>query len=383
MNPVPADIGIILVGGLRSHQENYAAAFVAAGCRLLAVGLAEGEDPARHAALANQFDVPMRPLAEAVHLPGACVASIAVGMHQRRQAAETAAQAGLHLYLDKPLAGSPLEAAGILRAVSDARVRAQVFSHVSAGWVRRAREVVRSGRIGRVLAVHADMLMAKGTPADMRPSPRRESAFPQDFPDDVAKRELTDMGIYPVSLVGWLLGVRATSVNAATANHFFAEHLDRDVEDYGAMLVTFEDGVIATITCGRTGWDSMPGPFLARVVIVGDSGSVVLGSHRQQVLTLRRPGAEPRDVDPADPMGMWLSTQRPSRSPPPMVRDIALGPAQPHDVAAFVSTLTAGTEQGISVAEAVHHCEILAAAYRSAAEGGAVAVAAQSSEGPR
>ena len=36
------------------------------------------------------------------------------------------------------------------------------------------------------------------------------------------------------------------------------------------MLVDFDDGVVASITCGRVGWHAWRRPFLARVVIVGE-----------------------------------------------------------------------------------------------------------------
>lgn len=383
MTLAASDIGVVLVGGMRSHQENYAAAFAASGCRLLAVGLVEGEDETRHAALARQFGIPMLPLDEAIRLKGATVASIAVRMPYRVAAATSCAGAGLHLYFDKPLAGSPADAATIAAAVGEAGVRAQVFSHVSAGWARDARDMLRGGRLGRILAVHADMLMAKGTPTASVPAhPRIETAAPMNFPDDIAKREMTDMGVYPVSFVAWLLGSRALTVNAVTANHFFAEHLSHDVEDYGAMLVAFQGGVSAAITCGRTGWDSMPGPFLARAILVGDKGSAVFGTEQAAQLRVMRPGPKPRDIHPDDPMGMWLSTQRSGLSLP-VARGIDLQANRPNDVAAFVAALTSSAEQGIGAAAAVHHCEVLAAAYRSAAESRAIEVTDQSPAGPR
>lgn len=363
------DIGVVLVGGMRSHQENYAAAFAAQGCRLLAVGLAEGVSSAeagRHAELAAALDLPLLPLGDALHLPGANVASIAVSVPHRARVAAACARAGLHLYLDKPLAGSAADAAAIASLVAEAGVEAQVFSQVTAGWAQRAREAIRSGRLGRIASIHADMLMAKGVPAPIPAAPRRETAAPTDFPDDIAKRELTDMGIYPVSLVAWLLGTRALAVTATSANHFFAEHLSRDVEDYGAMLLEFEGGITASITCGRTGWASWHQPFLACVVIVGEDDTLILGNSREQLTLTTSRGAAPPQSDPIDPMNMWLSTAK--RAFPAAIHRISLESATPPDVAFFVRTLAGSPEKGIGTAQAAHHCEILAAAYRSAAE---------------
>jgi hypothetical protein len=76
-----------------------------------------------------------------------------------------------------------------------------------------------------------------------------------------------------------------------------------------------------------------------------------------------------------DPMGMWLSTRQGPR-PSVDLSHIPLDAPAPHDVSAFVAALTAGAEGGIDVDAAVHHCEMLAAAYRSAAEQREVAVIA-------
>jgi predicted dehydrogenase len=371
------DIGVVLVGGMPSHQDNYAAAFAAEGCRLLAVGAADrlsGSEADRHAELAHSLGLPLLRLDEALRMPGASVASIAVGMRHRAGVATTCAAAGLDLYLDKPLAGSTADARLIADAVAQAKVRAQVFSHVTAGWAQRARAAIGSGSLGRIVAVHADMLMAKGVSVSIAAAPRTESAAPTDFPEDIAKREMTDMGVYPVSLVAWLLGSGALTVNAATANHFFAEHLSRDVEDYGAMLLRFERGVTATITCGRTGWQSYHAPILSRVVVVGETGTLVFGTDQEQLLATA-PGSELPQVDPADPMDMWFSTRKGVRLAP-VTRRVSLDTEGPLDVAAFVEALTSGGEAGIGVREALHHCEILAAAYRSAAEQREVEVAA-------
>lgn len=369
--------GIVLVGGARSHQENHAAAFAAAGCRLLAVGVGEGlapDEAARHAELAATLDLPLLPLHAALALPDARIASVAVSMPHRARLAATCAAAGLALYLDKPLAGSLADAVAIAAAVRSAGVRAQIASHVTSGWARAARDALRDGRLGRLVALHADMLMAKGVPAPLPARARAETAAPTDFPEDIAKHELTDMGVYPVSLAAWLLGRQAETVDAVTANHFFAEHLGRDVEDYAAMLVGFEGGVTASLTCGRTGWWSWKRPFLARVVLVGERDTLVFDSEPAELLLTSGRDAAPPPRHPDDPMGMWLSTRQ-GPLPRPALSTIALGAEGPRDVADFVAELAGAPPAGIGVDAGVQHVAIIAAAYRSAAERRQVAIA--------
>jgi predicted dehydrogenase len=363
--------GVILAGGARSHQENYAAAFAAAGCQLLAVAIAEGigeAEVSRHAELAESLDLPLLPLDRAVALPGATIASICVSLPHRARAAAISAEAGLDLYLDKPLAGSAEDAAAIAATVRATGVRAQVFSHVTAPWARAARAAIAEGRVGRIVALHADMLMAKGISAVLPSNIRQERAGFADLEGDIVKRELTDMGVYPISLASWLLGGRALSVQAATANHFFAEHLSRDVEDYAAMLVNFDGGVTASITCGRVGWHAWRRPILARVVIVGQLDTLVFDSEPAELIVSNARNVMPPARNALDPMEMWLSTRQGPR-PQPATSSVPLDGGNP-DVAAFVDSLNSGIQAGIGVDEAAHHCAVIAAAYRSAASVG-------------
>ena len=190
--------GVILAGGARSHQENYAAAFAAAGCHLLAVAVADGLDEAemsRHAELAQSLALPLLPLDQAVALPGATIASSCVSLAHRARVAAICAEAGLDLYLDKPLAGSAADAEAIAATVRTTGVRAQVFSHVTAPWACAARTAIAEGRVGRIVALHADMLMAKGTPDTLPSKIRQEHARFAYLEGDIVKHELTDMGV--------------------------------------------------------------------------------------------------------------------------------------------------------------------------------------------
>lgn len=363
-------IGVVLAGGIRSHQENYAAAFAAAGCHLLAVGAAAGLDESeleRHAELAASLDLPLLPLDQAVALGDARIASICVSLPHRARVAAICAGAGLNLYLDKPLAGSPEDARSIAAAARAAGVRAQIFSHVTAPWAQAARAAVREGRVGRIVAIHADMFMAKGVPDEIPSKRRQERGASAASGQDIAKRELADIGIYPVSLTAWLLGSRAVSVGAVTANHFFAEHLSRDVEDYGAMLVDFEGGVSASMTCGRVGWHGWRRPYLSRVVIVGERDTLVFDSEPAELIVTSGRHVTAPERHELDPMEMWLSTRRANR-PQPAISSIALAADGPPDVAAFVDALAGAEQVGIGVDDACHHCAIIAAAYRSAIE---------------
>src|SRR5690606_34994501 len=116
------------------------------------------------------------------------------------------------------------------------------------------------------------------------------------------------------------------------------------------MLIEFEGGVIASITCGRIGWHGWRRPFLSRVVIVGERDTLVFDSEPAElIVTSGRDVAAVRNA--LDPMEMWLSTRQASR-PQPIISGIALAADGSQDAAAFVGALAGGGPGGIGVDEA-------------------------------
>jgi predicted dehydrogenase len=76
----------------------------------------------------------------------------------------------------------------------------------------------------------------------------------------------------------------------------------------------------------------------------------------------------PPNVNPADPMGFWQSTQDEVHVRPKTAW-VPLTPAGASDASHFLDALDAGREGEVSAAEAALTTEVLLAAYRSAAQG--------------
>src|SRR5262249_22632792 len=138
--------------------------------------------------------------------------------------------------------------------------------------------------------------------------------------------------------------------------------------DFGTLLLTFENGVHATVSSGRIGWTSHPAAGTSRVVIVGSklASSYDPNTPRIEVYNDQTPWTPP-PVNPADPMGFWTSTQQEVHTMPKTVW-------QPLDAAAsdasyFLDCLDADRESEMSAASAAKVTEILLAGYKSAATG--------------
>jgi myo-inositol 2-dehydrogenase / D-chiro-inositol 1-dehydrogenase len=365
--------GILLVTGSHTHQENYGAAFAAdRRCRIVALSDEAKVDRRRrelNERLAKQFNVPYVPdLDKALESREVNVVSVCAPPERRGRIAVRCAEAGKHLYLDKSLAPQLREADDIVAAVQKARVKSHMFSFISQPWAREAKRVLESGRPGRLLAIHADTFFAKGVTGTARLGSRRREEFPPQRHQLVeAKREMDNCGVYPITLIRWLTGRRFRTVHCITANYFFQEHQKANVEDFGVITATLDDGLVATIGSGRYGWMSHPAGGTNRAVLVGTNETLVIDANlpRLEVYTDETPWTAP-NTHREDPMGFWSSTMQEVHMRPKTVWPGA-GPAAQTDAAYFLDRLDAGRDSEINAAEAALSTEVLVAAYRSAA----------------
>jgi predicted dehydrogenase len=149
-------------------------------------------------------------------------------------------QAGKHVLCEKPMAMTAAEAQAMVTAAESAR-RLLMVAHVwrSHPQVRWLRDVVGSGRLGKVFKVKAHAVVAGR-------GPRTDSWFVE--PKFAGGGALTDVGIHSIDLLSFLFGDRLEPVNvsAQLGNHF--QRLA--VEDTADMRVEFAGGLVAEIEAG-------------------------------------------------------------------------------------------------------------------------------------
>ena len=374
--PQEPPFGVLLAAGHETHQPMYAAAFQAdPRCRLVGVTDEAQIAPrrrARNAQLAAELGIPLLedyPLA--LTRPDVQVVSMCAEPERRGRMIVQAARAGKHLYLDKPLAGDAQTPGQIVREVRRGGILAHMFSSLTASPISRLRGLLRSAELGTLLAVHADLCFAKGEAgtAELK-RPREESFPPEKFEVADAKRELTNIGVYPLTLLTALLGGRPRELSATTGNYFFAEHQAAGMEDFGQIVLRWEHGLLATCSAGRTGWHSHPAEGLNRIALIGSKRAIVLEAHqpRAELWTDHTPW-QPPPRNPDDPMGMWLAPPDSPYRPAPKQAWFSAAPLDPAaDVAYFLDCLESGRDSEVDAATAAAASEILLAAYQSAAE---------------
>jgi predicted dehydrogenase len=367
--------GVLLVTGSHTHQEDYAAAFAAdQRCRIIAVTDEPAIDKKRRELnewLAAARGVPyLADLQTALKRSDVQVVSVCAPPERRGRLAAACAAAGKHLYLDKPLVPDLKEAEALVAAVHEAGVRSHMFTLTTQPWARRAKQMLQAGRLGKLLAVHADTFFAKGHTGTARlGAPRTEEYPPRRHQLVEAKRELDNVGVYPISMVRWLTGRKFRSVYAVTANYFFQEHQRHHVEDFGLLAGTLEDGLPVTVAAGRFGWTTHPGMGVNRLFLVGSERTLLVDANRPrlEVYTDEKPWVPPQ-VNPEDPMGFWTSTQAAVRLRPKWTW-VPVAAAGTSDAGYFLDCLDAGRDSEVNVAEAALATEVLLAAYQSAAKG--------------
>jgi predicted dehydrogenase len=170
-------------------------------------------------------------------------------------------------------------------------------------------------------------------------------------------------------LIPWLLGRAVRRVSAATANYFFRENQQHDMEDFGVLLLELDGGITASLAVGRTGWRSHPMGGVNRVTLVGTKGVACVDAYRPrlEVWSDEPPWTAPRP-DPDDPMAFWGSTTR-RLGVPPKRAWITPEDDPGADARHFLDCLEHGRSSDVPAAAGAAAMEVLLAAYESAATG--------------
>jgi len=242
------------------HAPPYAAALAGLDAADFA-GITDG-DAARGREAAERFGVGFFEEAEALF---EAVDAVVVCSENRDHARDaiSALEHGVHVLCEKPIATTVEDARAMIRASEAAgRQLRTAFPVRYLPAVVRAREVVRSGGVGRVLAVNAT----------------NHGQIPGGWfldPEASGGGAVMDHTVHVADLLSWMLDVEARSVYAEVGSFFGAEGLDD-----GAILTlelegaadTFAEGTFATIDPSWSRGDGFPTWGDVTLRITGTSG---------------------------------------------------------------------------------------------------------------
>ena len=255
-------------------------------------------------------------------------------LHSAKIAVE-AAQAGKHIVSDKPTAVTLADAERIVSAVEASGVKFLVtFSSRFVRPFAQAQEAVRAGKIGDLLVANFTYIMANG--------PLVGFTATKEYAERVGGGEVTNFGCYAIDFLHWLTGSRVKRVHADLANFFYEDYREAGIEDFGQLALEFENGVLGTMTTGRTTTPS-GGPVIS-LDLTGTKGSC-------------RTTRPTHGVTVFGETATWESYDE--AAPRKMVFEL-------------VDAILEGRESPITAADGLEVLRVLKAAYESAQEGRAV-----------
>jgi predicted dehydrogenase len=334
---VTEPLGVAVLGcAHRPHAWSYARALASSGtARLVAV---HDPDPALGHSVADDFGVPYA--ADPVALVSSSDVDAVVVCSptaQHRGHVQLAASHGCHVLCEKPVATTLEDAAAMVAATEKAGTQLHVaFPSRFLPQVRRVKEALDAGTLGRVIGVRAGN---RGRP----PLPPQYPAWITS-PAESGGGALIDHSVHLTDLLRHLTGQEVVRVSAETGSLLW----DAGVEDCALMSLELAGGTVASLDPSWSVPAGNPWDYDLFLRLVGTGGSVDLDDVSESVrLVSGTAGAGLRLVGFAeDP-------------------DAAL-------VEAFVASVLGGRllEPCASGVDGLRALEVALAGYRSAADGG-------------
>ena len=194
----------------------------------------------------------------------------------RPQIVVDCAQAGAHVYVDKPVA-TTLEG---VELISRARRAAGTIVYMAAsggyGQSRGWRQLVESGQLGRLvqfvnLAPHRLRL---------RPEARLDPARPGTSSARANGGAIVDLGIHAINTWRYLCGQPVVEVTARHGNRRFPERAR--FEDYASVLLTMADGSTAFLGPSWLTPDAEPSHGRGATYLIGTDGQLEVHLDRRR-----------------------------------------------------------------------------------------------------
>ena len=255
-----------------------------------------------------------------------------------------AAQAGKHVISEKPMACTLAEADAMIEAADKAGVKLGILLPQRLGFhVQKARELVRGGAVGRVLAFQFHSMSAK-------PESYWHGGYTGRAKDDWRMYlEKSAGGILIMNMVHNLDSF--VCILDPAPQRIYAEHSTLatkvEVEDYLSMVMRLKDGAIVSLDASS----AAPGKESHGDRIYGEKGQIDLGRNVFRVF-LTEPSADLK-------AGEWLEISKPPTWPD----------TRTEYVDRFAQAVLTGGEPPVSGREGRRSLEIIRGAYLSMKRG--------------
>jgi len=250
------------------------------------IGFAD-EDPARGQHFADLYNTRWFSTYEALLAEKPDGVIICSENAKHRPLAEMAAQAGVHVLSEKPLATTLDDAKAMIDvcAAHDVQLMTAFPMRFSAP-VMEIKRVMDSGTLGTIYGCNA---------TNQGQLPRLHTAYPRDWFVDKALAgggAATDHTVHVADLLRWYFQSEVTEVYAEL-NTIFYQEPGINVETGGLVMLTFENGAFATIDCSWSKPPNYPTWGGLTMELVGEGGLITLDPFRQVIAVYGKDSPRP------------------------------------------------------------------------------------------
>ena len=170
----------------------------------------------------------------------------------------SAARHGKHVICEKPMAMNVQECLEMAEACHDYNVKFMVAQCLRyANSTVKIKEIIESGKLGeiKIIKAHYGFRAIKSD---------RKWIFSREF---AGGGPIFDIGVHVIDLIRYLTSNhKLLSFKGTSQNFNTQKHPDRDVECSGQLIMKFEDGIHAEVSC------SFNTPYLTSLEIIGTEG---------------------------------------------------------------------------------------------------------------
>jgi UDP-N-acetyl-2-amino-2-deoxyglucuronate dehydrogenase len=269
-------IGFAILGtGLIADKFQMAiAASADLGAELIAVGHYK---PEKFAAISEKFGVPCVTEQDLLDNPDVDVLCICTPSGQHAQQTITAAKAGKHVLVEKPIALSLADTDAMIAACEKSNVKLGVaYQSRTKSIFQKVKKAIDNGDLGELTLGSITMPYYRNMDyynlADWRGTWELDGGG-----------ILMNQGIHEVDLLVWLMG-NPTSIQA----HAATSQRDIEVEDVVAATLNFENGALATITATTTA----DGGFPRQLELYGTGGGIQIEGEKARRWQVNNPAKE-------------------------------------------------------------------------------------------
>jgi predicted dehydrogenase len=202
-------------------------------------------------------------------------------------------QRGLSVLCEKPMATTMADAARVIDAAERAGTVLQIGLQMRCTpHYQKILELVRSGEVGSVQFVSWNLFRGDWNPQSWRVvDPKTGQPTIWRLLTKYTGSSLLEDGIHEIDVVNWIVGSRVKQVYATGGNNVFK---NRETIDHASVVMEYENGV--KFQLGFSLFAPPAGSPGRALTLIGTDGVVNLEPWK---LVLRKPAAEPRDVEVA------------------------------------------------------------------------------------